>query len=214
MAEKLTPLSDLSIFPKTTAVLMQLTREALLDHDAFERPLPVCELATCKGMCCHDGVILSAEEARVLAEEGGGEGVVFHEGKWRTQLKEASPELLVEEVYPAHFPSSRCVFLDENHHCHWQKRAREEGKHPWFYKPTSCWLHPLLFEQRGERVVLTLRSPEDDRAGFATETTCGKLGCGAQTARAALQAELQMLSELGGRDLGGELDAPTVPEYR
>ena len=58
-----------TIFSETFKGLASALAEAAVDHDAFEKPLPVCELAKCRATCCHDGVILSAEEARVLSRD-------------------------------------------------------------------------------------------------------------------------------------------------
>lgn len=197
-----------TVFVKTGRVLSKQLAEAAVDHDAFERSLPVCELSRCRATCCYDGVILSEEEAEILEELGGGNGIVKRaNGKLGTKTVVADGSQLGAD-YPEHFKKSRCVFLDSEHRCQWQLRAVSEGKHPWFYKPVSCWLHPVLLGQREGRAFLTIRSRENDKAGFASHTPCGRVTAGDPPARESLAMELKMLGDLSGRDFYGELNAP------
>ncbi len=199
---------DNTVFQETSAGLAKQLSEAGVDHAAFERPLPVCELAKCRATCCHDGVMLSDEEARILGELGGGDGMIEAEdGRKKTKTVAGDSSKLAGD-FPDHFPKTRCVFLDDQHRCQWQLRAVEEGRHPWYYKPTSCWLHPVLITRKKERPVLTLLSREEDKAGFASHTPCGKFREGAAPARESLGMELKMLGVISGRDFYGELNAP------
>jgi len=200
--------SECTIFEKTSAGLAKQLCEAGVDHAGFERPLPVCELTRCRATCCHDGVILSGEEARILTELGGGDGIVqLEDGRKKSKTIQADPLTLAED-FPDHFPKTRCVFLDDQHRCLWQVRAVKEGRHPWFYKPTSCWLHPVLITRKNARPVLTVLSRQKDEAGFASHTPCGKFREDAAPARESLGMELKMLGEISGRDFYGELNAP------
>lgn len=199
-------LEPTTIFRDTVRGLASSLAEAAVDHGAFEIPLPVCELAVCRATCCHDGVILSPEEADVLSRES--EGVIkLEDGRFKTETVEASSDQLADD-FPDHFPKTRCVFLDAQHRCRWQLRAVEEGRHPWFYKPTSCWMHPLILKNEGDRPMLTLLSRKGDKARFATFTPCGKSVASARPARESLRMELEMLGAISGRDFYGELNAP------
>ena len=199
---------DLTIFKETACGLIRQLGEAAVDHRAFEQALPHCELTRCRATCCHDGVVLSEEEADVLRSLGGDDGVIVREdGQLGTKVISARSEQLGED-YPDNFPQTRCVFLDEEHRCKWQLKAVEEGKHPWFYKPISCWLHPVLIDQRDGRALVTIRSEANDQAKFATSTPCGRATEGARVARESLAMELEMLGKLSGRDFYGELNAP------
>lgn len=195
-----------SIFRNTIGELAGLLTEALIDHDSFERPMAVCELVRCRATCCHDGVILSQEEAKLLGDFGDGIEEL-PDGRWKTRTVPAAPELLAED-FAAHFPKTRCVFLDEQHRCRWQLKAVEEKRHPWFYKPVSCWMHPLLLKNENGRPVLTVLSGEEDQERFASETPCGRVAGSGVPAGQALRAELEMLGEISGRDLYGELNGP------
>ncbi|MDA7881376.1 hypothetical protein N9A94_03650 [Akkermansiaceae bacterium] len=197
-------------FIGTAKQLARQLREAAVDHCAFEQKLPICELTKCRATCCHDGVILSDEEARGLREHGGAEGVFqLPDGRWKTKTREASSSELADG-FPAHFSKTRCAFLDNEHRCLWQLRAVEEGKHPWFYKPTSCWMHPLLLVAREGRPILTVLSSGQDHKKFASHTPCGREEVSASPARTSLKAELEMLAEISRRDFPGELNAPGI----
>jgi hypothetical protein len=180
-----------------------------------------CELSRCRATCCHDGVVLSEEEAEavrsVVAEHrealatygwsgAGADAVVKEGGKLRTARRAADDAELAED-FPAHFPRTRCVFLDPEHRCVLQRLATDMGKHPWFWKPVSCWMHPVLVrsEDRGERPVITVRSVGDDEARFASCTHCGRVEPDGEPAGTVLRPELEMLGRLGGRNLLGEV---------
>lgn len=209
-------------FPETIADLARQTREAELDHEAFAMPLKVCDLGRCKATCCHDGAWLGDEEAaviqRVIDDFGGelqacgwsGAGVVREGRRWRTEVVEASALELADD-FPGHFPRTRCGFLNAEHHCVLQSLAQKQGRHPWHWKPVSCWLHPLLLSRPGGRPRLTLaRAGQDPSAhagypGFGSCTPCGMPSEGAGRAVSALRGELEMLGCIAGRDLLAEL---------
>ena len=199
-----------TFFEETAEGLAWQLREAAVDHEAFEQALPVCDLARCRATCCHDGAILSGEEASKLSALDDRDGIIrLEDGRWKTRTVGAEREELADD-FPAHFPRTRCVYLDDAHRCSWQLRAVEEGKHPWFYKPTSCWMHPVLLTRRERRPVLTILSDAEDSQKFASLTSCGRASACAQPARLSLGMELKMLSQLSGRDFGGELNAPSI----
>ena len=62
-----------TVFTETAAELSQQLKEAAVDHAAFEQMLPICELSKCRATCCHDGVILSSEEADIMSFLGAGD---------------------------------------------------------------------------------------------------------------------------------------------
>lgn len=192
--------------------LAQTVREAGVDFESFETPIRACELKRCRGMCCHDGVYVGEEEKRVIEEVLEGDFFEKREGRWKTRTVTAEEQLLGED-FPSHFPQTRCVFLDGNHHCRLQSLAMEQGRHPWFWKPFPCWLHPLGFrrEKGISRLVLSLPTKGADPAveegypGFASCTTCGKRDEIGEPAWQVLDPELSFLSQIGDRDLVGEL---------
>lgn len=215
---------------KTAQVLRDQLREAVIDHQAFEQKIRPCELSRCRATCCHDGVYLSQEEADGLknlilenpdlALELPAEPIIDSgRGKsLKTAIRDAEPSELAED-YPEHFPKTRCVFLDNEGRCRIQMLSVEQGRQPWFDKPLTCWIHPLVIlptNRERSRPVLTLVSPENDPQkidaypGFGSCTHCGRLDEGGKKARQVLAAELEMLGLVSGRDILGELNAAGV----
>jgi hypothetical protein len=221
-------------YEKTAQIVAGQLREAVIDHEAFETELRPCELDRCRATCCHDGVYLSQEEAeglrQIVADHGerlaayglslpdepleasrGGETM-------KTATREAEEGELAED-YPAHFPKTRCVFLDRQGRCGIQRLSMEQGRGDWFDKPLTCWIHPIVIlpvNRERTRPQVTLVSPENDPQkkvgypGFASCTHCGRPdqdGKKARQAREVLAAELEMMGKISGRDILGELNA-------
>ena len=211
-------------FARLELELGRQIREASLDHEAFQLPLKVCELTRCRATCCHDGVFLSEEEqstinallkdkASVLDGYGWNhpDWVEHRNGRAKSRTIDARDGELADD-FPVHFPRTRCVFLDREHRCVLQRLAMDEGRHPWWWKPISCWLHPLLIRKDKEgRPVLTLARPGRDPAaqdgypGFGSFTPCGVPQANGIPAWQTLRSELELLCRLGGRDLVSEL---------
>lgn len=221
----------IAAYPETREMLAASVREMSIDFDALSRPLSRCDLAKCRGTCCHDGVYLSSEEARVIRElsksarteleERGAklpeQTVVY--GKWRDVTsgpKTATrPEAMSRKAdrFPEHFPDTNCVFLLPDARCSLQVYAVDCGLHPWHFKPLTCWLHPLSITAGPDRKPrLTLYSEETDPQrfpdydGFVCRTHCGRTSDGGEPAWRVLREELQELGAIGGRDLVGEIE--------
>ena len=215
---------SLTAFTRLETELGRQVREASLDHEAFAMPLKVCELGKCRATCCHDGVFLSGEERVEIGKAiesmatrlqsynwSHNDWTEQREGRVKTRTVEAGRELLADD-FPAHFPKTRCVFLDSEHRCVLQRLAMDDGRHPWWWKPVSCWMHPLLLRKDPTgRPVLTLARPDKDPAategypGFGSFTPCGIPQPGGKPAWKTLCSELEWLGKLGGRDLLREL---------
>ncbi|MDF1850062.1 MAG: DUF3109 family protein [Verrucomicrobiales bacterium] len=217
-------------FPEAYKHLADLVREMTLDQESLQQPLRRCDLNQCQGTCCHDGVYLSSEEARVIREispEVNGalrssrwslpkQTVVY--GRWRevasgpkTATREA-PERDIIPDYPSHFPKTSCVFLLPDARCALQVWATERGLHPWYFKPLTCWLHPLSIRAGADhKPRLTLPTPEtdpqryEDYDGFSCRTHCGRREEQGEAAWKVLQDELEVLGKIGNRDLISEL---------
>jgi len=217
-------------YPETREMLAASVREMSLDVEALSRPLRRCDLAKCRGTCCHDGVYLSSEESRVVREisesrrsELESLGAVLPEqtvvyGKWRDVSSGPKTATRAEamrekaEDYPEHFPDTNCVFLLPDGRCSLQVYAVEQELHPWHFKPLTCWLHPLSITAGPERKPrLTLYSEEtdpqrfDDYDGFVCRTRCGRTVEDGEPAWKVLAEELRELGEIGGRDLFAEI---------
>lgn len=212
-------------YPELEKELGRQIREAAIDYDSFRQRLRICDLGTCRATCCHDGVILTEEEVGGIdgALKRGKDrlaGYGWKHGEWRTLQGGRNRSVTLEtndlpEGYPSHFPQTRCVFLDAGHRCVLQRLAMDEARHPWFWKPISCWMHPLVLKpgQRGGRPELTLPSPGNDPGakpgypGFSACTPCGIEAANGRPAWEALGAELDLLGRIGGRDLKEEIVA-------
>jgi Fe-S-cluster containining protein len=226
--------SERTAFVKTAKELGLLLREASLDHPSFDQRLQPCLLHECRATCCHDGVLLSTEEADRLRElmtehrarlgsygvDVDGDSIVLDakRGSWRTKVGPSSAEERAED-FPAHFPKTRCVFLDAGHRCAWQRLAGDLGKDAWFFKPIGCWMHPLTVRLEAGRPVLRLPTAASDpqstegRPGFASSTPCGRSCLLGEPATEVLAEEIGMLSVISGRDLNAELNAPTADGF-
>jgi hypothetical protein len=201
--------------------LRRQLREAALDDEAFQMPLRVCDLSECRATCCHDGVFVDAEQAReieAVVEEWRQAG--RWSGDWKEsrgkRVKTATARVAADALaadFPAHFPPTRCVFLDERHRCRLQTHAVDVGRSPWWWKPVSCWMHPLLLRAERGRPLLTLARPGRDPAagpdypGFGSCTPCGRSCAGQPPAWQTLRPELELLGTIAGRDLLAELQA-------
>lgn len=221
----------IAAYPETRSDLADMIREITIDISAFARPLLRCDLGRCGGACCHDGVYLSAEEARVIREGVEAERSFFQNlgldlpervvvyGKWRDQI--SGPKTATREEsgirrddFADHFPSTSCVFLLSDARCAWQVLSLTRGDHPWAMKPLTCWLHPLSIASDGAGGYrLTLHSEKTDPQqfpdyeGFVSQTGCGKTHLEGAPAWQILSEELRVLGELGDRDLVGEIES-------
>lgn len=212
-------------YPGVEDILARQLREAALDHEAFTMRLNPCELPKCRATCCHDGAYLTGEEMTGIREAVDARrdrlaGYGWNEEHYlatdhrqgRTVTRATDDDGLTEN-FPAHFPRTRCVFLDAEHRCVLQRLAIDDGRHPWWWKPVSCWMHPLLLRPptASERPLLTLARPGGDPAaeegypGFGSCTPCGVETDDGVPAWQALRGELELLGKIAGRDLVGEL---------
>ncbi len=218
-------------FPQTEVHVRELARSAQLDRDAFEQKLRRCDLVNCQGTCCHDGVYLGEDEARVIGRLARERADFFNDetgidlsdepiiqGNWRNEVvgrKTATREEAMSEKvedYPEHFADTQCVFMMEDRRCSLQLLAEKEGRHRWFYKPFTCWMHPLSITRNAKgKPVITLHSRESDPHrfsdydGFVSRTHCGRVEVCGEPAREVLHEEIEMLSEISGRNLVAEL---------
>lgn len=199
------------------ASLRASLRQAEIDFEAFSRPLALCDLGTCRATCCHDGVVLDPEEVRLLGpltevhrekfahygiQQTGPYFVERAKERPRTATRASVPDERALD-FPEHFPKTRCVFLDDAHRCAWQRLALDRGEPPWFYKPVSCWMHPVALVP-GDPPRLTLAGEPSEPQDFATNTPCGRPQLG-RPAHETLSDEIRLLGEIAGRDFGGEI---------
>jgi hypothetical protein len=230
--------APLTAFPRTEAQLRRSLARAPLHVESLRRPLRRCRLEQCKGMCCYDGVYLDAEEAAVVAGLARSEATFFRDlglrlpeqvvvtGSWeglvagRKTALAPWPASQVVEDFPAHFHDNACVFHLPDGRCALQVLSVARGLHPWHYKPTGCWLHPLTATY-ADRPGLGLDDEESDPCrlphypGFIAATACGRTDEQGQPAHEVLRDELDFLGQIVRRDLcteiAGRLSLKVIP---
>lgn len=217
-------------FPETVRILASQITEAKVDHRAFETLLKPCEILSCKGTCCYDGVYVSDEEAGYIkgvvreffSDSLDANDVFLRTSKGQKTATRRAEDGELADDFPNHFTKTRCVFLDKKGYCGLQKLAMNNGDDAWLHKPLTCWMHPLVLlpaSKREERPVLTIvnvaNDPQksEDYLGYASCTHCGREDEGGMPAWQVLEPELRRLGELCGRDLYGELSAEVVDWY-
>jgi hypothetical protein len=228
---------SLTAFPRTEAVIRDLLADAPIHVHSLRRPLRRCDLERCKGMCCYDGIYLDDEEADVVAELARTEAdffsslglrlpeqVVVH-GSWENLISGKKTAVVpwsgarAVAGFPAHFNATACVFHLDDGRCALQVLSVARGRHPWYYKPTGCWLHPLTTD-RDNRPGLGLHDDKTDPCqapgypGFITSTFCGASPEQGDPAYEVLREELDLLGRIAGRDLYAEEAALAAPGRR
>lgn len=231
--EKAAPLSELTIFVRAAALLRERLRAASVDPHEFQRRLTRCTLAHCHGVCCHDGVPVGDDTARAIETLARTRAADFNEmglsildevvveNQWRgavskkTAVRAVAFRSLVAG-YPSHFPETACVFLLDDGRCGLQILAQRDDRHPWYYKPFACWLHPITITGSAIHLYDETSDPNryPDYNGFVCRTLCGRTAEGGCPAGDLLQEELRYLGWILGRDLLAELAAASSDEDR
>ncbi|MBI5155286.1 DUF3109 family protein [Candidatus Poribacteria bacterium] len=223
----LKPEQLLDPLPETKKYFQRRLHRAPVDFDSFATPLKACDLRTCQGSCCYDGVCLDEDEERYLGaivdahplhfkplgitRENAFEDATFLDTDTRkTRTRRFKYDPAVE--FPKHFEKTACVFRHSDGRCSLQALAMEHGEHPWAYKPLSCWLHPISLE-RNDRTIIWLPTKDNDQLtepgfpGYAPYTKCGCATPGGRPAYEVLKPELDVLGAIAGRDFFGEIKA-------
>lgn len=231
----------LTAYASDAAMLRRRLANGTVDARSFQRPVPRCDISRCQGMCCYDGVYVSEESAAVITSLAERHADFFTnlgldlprqvivEGEWRRRRGGVKTAVRARDFsatvagYPAHFEDTACVFLTRDGRCALQLLSEREGRHPWYYKPMKCWLHPITIEGDGQS-VLVLHSRETDPYrlpgydGFVSTIFCGRTFPGGAPASTVLAKELIFLSWIVGRNLlaeierGSDLPASNPPE--
>ena len=206
-------------FPETMGKLADMVAEITLDLEALSLPVRSCDLSECRGTCCHDGAYLSSEEAEVIRNSVEANRETFSEigidlpaqvvvyGKCRdiasgpkTATRPAPMRKRVSD-YPGHFPETNCVFLHpQDARCGLQLLAAVKGLPKWYFKPATCWMHPLsISKDNSGKPVLTLYNETSDPQkfpdydGFVCRTPCGRECTGGRPAIEVLHEEIKMI---------------------
>lgn len=178
--------------------------------------LEICDLRSCEAVCCYDGVYLTAEEERAIRALVRAEPeffaflprVFFRQGGDRhSRWRKTETRPWRYRSRPAHFADTRCVFALDDGRCSLQALAAARGEHPWRWKPTACWLHPLRLSAEGVLPPPADPADDPDRApgypGYITSTPCGAHREDGRPWPEALSAELAWHRRLGEENACG-----------
>jgi hypothetical protein len=219
--------ASVTAYAEEEADLRRRMDGARVDAASFQRPLARCEISTCRGMCCYDGVYVNRRSAAVIeraatthAKFFAGLGLrlpdrVIVKGRWPWKpggLKTAVAQRAFSRTvtgFPPHFSDTACVFLTGDGLCALQLLSAHLGRHPWYYKPVKCWMHPITLEGEARAVLLLHDASTDPYRvpgydGFVSQIFCGRTRPGGAPASAVLAEELTFLSRIVGRDLVAE----------
>lgn len=221
--------TNLTAYPQTESAVQKSLSQASIDVESFKQLLKPCSLSSCRGMCCYDGVYIGKESAEVIQKLADEDAPFFRaiglnlpeqvivDGEWKgeiygkkTEVKEKNFSGIVKN-YPTHFNNTACVFLLDDGRCGLQVISEYKGLHPWYYKPFTCWMHPLAISYEEEFNCLLLHTDESDPCrfpdydGFVTKTFCGKIRICGQPAHNVLEEELRFLGKIVGRDFVEEI---------
>jgi hypothetical protein len=128
-------------------------------------PMRRCRLDECLGACCVFGVwadqremediLANAEIIKPFMPEGAKDPA-----DWFASYEdhdEFSPSKLVVhtavETTPEHYGGTACIFWLSDGKCALQVAGKENGFHPWRFKPYYCILHPLDLDEQGRITV-------------------------------------------------------------
>ncbi len=214
----------MTAFAAAEASLREQVATASVDPCEFQRPLARCSVASCHGVCCHDGVPVDGETAHVLQTLSAQYAAEFRDiglslpddvivnSEWQGVISKKTavrpfPFKSLVAGYPDHFPETACVFLLDDGRCGLQILAQHHREHQWYYKPFACWLHPIKIAHGAIRLYDEASDPHSYPGydGFVTQTFCGRTASGGCPAAALLEEEIAYLSAISGRDLVAEL---------
>lgn len=212
--------SHVTVFAGAEACLRERLKTASIDAREFQQGMIRCSLANCRGMCCYDGVPVDEDTARVLQRLSVERAVDFQEmglslpndvivdNEWRGRVSKKTavqpfPFRSLVSDFPDHFQETACVFHLDDGRCGLQVLAERDGEHPWYYKPFTCWLHPIKITGSAIHLYDEVTDPNryPDYDGYVTRTLCGRPSNDGCPAAELLKDELQYLGRILNRDL-------------
>lgn len=214
-----------TIYTSTHQQLRESCGSAPISKATFDRRITRCSLKRCRGSCCYDGVYVDDATEAALADLVNDRvedlkaigmvvpDVLFVTGVWegeelgrKTAIHDFNFDAVVPD-FPPHFTQTACVFHLSDGRCALQVLAEQDGRHPWDYKPATCWLHPLDVSPAGILVHDEISDPYQIAGypGYVSCTFCGRTDNAGEPAAEVLQPELSHLSDILNRDLNAEL---------
>ena len=207
-------------FTSAQANLRERLQTVSIDAREFQQRLSRCSLENCRGMCCYDGVPVDDDTAHLLrklsierADDFREMGLalpreVIVDNQWRGVVSKKTavqpfPFRSLVKDFPDHFEETACVFHLDDGRCGLQLLSERDGKHPWFYKPFACWLHPIKITGTSIHLYDETTDPNryPDYDGYVSRTFCGRRSKDGCPAADLLRDELQYLEHILDRDL-------------
>jgi hypothetical protein len=236
-------LTNLTAYPQSEQACRDELSQATLNIDSFKQIRQRCSLSNCHGMCCYLGTNVNQETAEVIQKVVEEEAEFFEslglqlpkeviiddeeyeylpvtEREWKglcsikkTAIKDKQFANIVS-AYPKHFTNTVCVFTLDDGRCGLQVLGEAKGLHPWYYKPFTCWIFPILIAPGEGTPEIALPSPETEPwhlpdynyDGYFTKTFCGRPSDCGQVGYILFQKELKFLSDIVGRNFVQELE--------
>ncbi len=201
-------------------------KDAPVDVAAFEKAYKRCDLMSCQAMCCNKGGPIDEAEEKVIRKLLKKHKTFFAKaanlpedpldvfymlGERTIQTKVRPMKYRADLNVPDKFSPAACVFLDDEYRCTLQMLSVELGKHPWHYKPSGCWMHPVQLGRQGKPEITVFSKEEynpsqnDLEAFFAPFTKCGESCKEGTPGHALFEEELKVIGQALGRDLICEL---------
>jgi len=128
-------------------------------------PMRRCRLEECFGSCCIFGVWADQREMEdILANAAlikpympkGAENPADWFASYEDNDEFSPSKLVVHtavETKPEHYGGTACIFWLPDGKCALQVAGKENGFHPWRFKPYYCILHPLDLDEEGRITV-------------------------------------------------------------
>lgn len=187
--------------------------------EKYNTKLKACDIDSCKGMCCYDGIYLMNGEEEYLKNIVKEFKEYFSflpddfivDGNWKNIVTGRKTEVRkynsVASDYPDHFEKTLCVFAKDDGKCSLQSLAYELNIHKWTFKPVGCWMFPLRLEN-GKITPPPIYSKDDpdyfdeSYPGYSTYTRCGKYSEDGKPYEKSLNEEIEFIQEM-----------PTLPYF-
>lgn len=181
--------------------------------DKYKTKLKRCDIESCKGMCCYDGVyLLDGEKEYITAVvERFKDFFSFLpsdyiiDGNWKDIVTGRKTAIRVytnvSKEFPEHFNKTLCVFADNEGKCSLQKLAFTLNIHKWTFKPVGCWMHPLRIYNG--KIIPPPKEQKDDPdyfdesyPGYLTYTSCGKYRSDGEMYDKVLNEEIEFIQKI------------------
>jgi hypothetical protein len=181
--------------------------------EKYNTKLKTCDIDSCKGMCCYDGIYLMDGEEEYLKNIVQEFKEYFSflpdnfivDGNWKNVVTGRKTEIRkynsVASDFPNHFERTLCVFAKDDGKCSLQSLAYELNIHKWTFKPVGCWMFPLRVKN-GKLVPPTVKQKDDPDyfddtyPGYSTYVRCGKNAQDGDVYERVLSEEIEYIKSL------------------